>query len=83
MDQMEAPRQTDESSETYARRQAAVQHICETPSRGDATTKASETISWIMSICPPLQHIPLLDEWNDHVSYQRLREDDLRWNGES
>jgi hypothetical protein len=62
MDQMGALRQPDESSETYARRQAAMQHICETPSRGDATTEASETISQITSIYPPLQRIPLLNE---------------------
>jgi hypothetical protein len=82
MDQTGVPRQPDESSETYARRQAAMQCIRKTPLRGDAVTEASETISWITSIYPPPQHIPLLNQWNDHVSYQRLREDDLRQNGE-
>jgi hypothetical protein len=82
MDQMGAPRQPDEFSETYARCQATMQRIHETLSRGDAATKASKTISQITSIYPPPQHIPLLNEWNDHVNYQRLREDDLHWNGE-
>jgi hypothetical protein len=83
MDQMGAPRHPDESSEMYARCQAAVQYIRETPSWGDAATEASESISQIMSIYPPPQQIPLLDEWKDHVSYQRLREDDLCQSGES
>jgi hypothetical protein len=83
MDQMGVPRQPDESLETYARHQATMQCIRETPSRGDAVTEASKTISWITSIYPPPQHILLLNEWNDCVSYQRLREDDLRQNGES
>jgi hypothetical protein len=82
MDQMRALRQPDESSETYARCQATVQCICKILSRGDAVTKASETISQITSIYPPPQCIPLLNEWNDHISYQRLREDDLCQNGE-
>jgi hypothetical protein len=68
MDQMGAPRQPDESSEMYARCQAAMQCICETPSRGDTATEASETISRIMSIYPPPQCILLLNKWNDHVS---------------
>jgi hypothetical protein len=34
MDQMGAPQQPDESSETYARRYAATQHVHETPMRG-------------------------------------------------
>jgi hypothetical protein len=83
MDQMGVLRQPDKSSETYARHQAAMQRIRETPSRGDAVTTASETISRITSIYPPPQCIPLLNKWNDRISYQRLREDDLRQNGES
>jgi hypothetical protein len=83
MDQMGAPRQPDESSEMYARCQAAVQCIHKTLLRGDVATEASETISRITSIYPPPQHILLLNEWNDCISYQRLREDDLCWNGKS
>jgi hypothetical protein len=83
MEWMEAPKQLEESSETYRRRQVAAQRVRETPLRGDAASEASESISHISSLYPPPQRIPLLDEWKDQVSYQRLREDDMRQDGES
>jgi hypothetical protein len=65
MERMEAPKQPEESSETYRRCQVAAQRGCETPSRGDAASEASESISHISSLYPPPQQIPLLDEWKD------------------
>jgi hypothetical protein len=42
------------------------------------TQEEAETIHEINRIYPPPRNMPLLDEWNDHVSFQRLREDDIR-----
>jgi hypothetical protein len=42
------------------------------------TQEEAETIHKINRIYPPPQNVPLLDEWNNRVSFQRLREDDIR-----
>jgi glutamyl-tRNA reductase len=63
IEQIEAPKQAGESSKTYRRCQAAAQRVRETPSRGDAASEASESISHISSLYPPLQRILLLDKW--------------------
>jgi hypothetical protein len=55
MEWMEAPKQLEESSETYRRCQVAAQRVRETPSRGDAASEASESISCILSLYPPPQ----------------------------
>jgi hypothetical protein len=47
------------------------------------TQEEAETIHEINRIYPPPRNVPLLDEWNDHVSFQRLREDDIRRRGRS
>jgi hypothetical protein len=47
------------------------------------TQEEAETIHEINRIYPPPRNVPLLDEWNDCVSFQRLREDDIRQRGRS
>jgi hypothetical protein len=91
MEQVAAPRQQDESSEAYERRNAAAQRIrkmMDAQYQDEAMTECitqeeAETIHEINRIYPPPRNVPLLDEWNDRVSFQWLREDDIRRRGRS
>jgi hypothetical protein len=76
--QVAAPRQQDELSEVYEQQNAVAQCIrkmMDAQYQDEAMTECiiqeeAETIHEINRIYPPPRNMPLLDEWNDHVSFQ-------------